>query len=371
MPFPIENSPDILSGEDLFEALRKTRLPVFSYGTGNGADKLFAAAAEKGIPIAGIFVSDDFARGQTFHGLPVSSYSEFAAKHPAGSAVVLTAFGSALPDVIERVKKIAERYPLFVPDFPVCGDGLFDTAFVKAHESEFAAAQELFFDEASRSLFNAVVRAKRTGDFAALLAAVREETPLDILEKNGFAPHVMGDFGAYDGDSAREALARFPLRKITAVEPDPRNFRKLQAMEKEFPELDLTLCNAALSDREGEAPFDASGNRNAGLYTGKGTAKTRTVTAEMLFCGCDADYLKYDVEGAEKEGLLGAKKLISRARPAVTVALYHRREDLFALPLLLAKDTPRYRFFLTRKRSFPMWDVDLVAIPVEKCKKVR
>ncbi len=363
-----EDLPDFYTGSDLFDALRKIDLPILCYGTGNGADKLFAELAARRIPVADVFVSDDFARGQLYRGYKVRAYSDVAAAYPPASAVVLIAFGSARPEVVDALTGIAERYPLFVPDFPVCEKGLFDTPFVRAHEKELLAARELFYDEGSRKLFNRIVRAKRTGDFSLLLAATRRETPLDLMEKNGFSPRKMGDFGAYDGDSAREVLSRFPLSELLAVEPDPRNFRKLLAMSGQFPALSIEFCNAAVSDDVGEAPFDASGNRNAGLFTGKTTAKTRTVTVDMLYRGRDADYLKFDVEGAERAALIGARELIKRARPAITLALYHRLEDLFSLPLLLSKYAPRYRFFLTRKRSFPLWDIDLAAIPEEKCK---
>ena len=49
-----------------------------------------------------------------------------------------------------------------------------------------------------------------------------------------------------------------------------------------------------------------------------------------------------DVEGAEREALWGACQTIARYNPRLMVALYHRNEDLFELPLLVHKLNSKY-----------------------------
>ena len=74
------------------------------------------------------------------------------------------------------------------------------------------------------------------------------------------------------------------------------------------------------------------------------------------------DYLKYDVEGSEKEAIAGSEKLIKKSYPTLAVSLYHRSEDLFMLPLLIKERFPEYdRFFLRRNKGFPAWDLSLYA----------
>jgi len=78
------------------------------------------------------------------------------------------------------------------------------------------------------------------------------------------------------------------------------------------------------------------------------------------------DYIKYDVEGSEKEALLGSVKTIQSCRPKLLVSLYHRSEDLFALPLFLKEISPDYNFYLRKLPYVPAWDLNLYAIPKEK-----
>ena len=53
---------------DLWEYLAATDKTVVMYGMGNGADKILAVCAEKGIVVSDFFASDGFVRGHFFHG---------------------------------------------------------------------------------------------------------------------------------------------------------------------------------------------------------------------------------------------------------------------------------------------------------------
>ena len=74
------------------------------------------------------------------------------------------------------------------------------------------------------------------------------------------------------------------------------------------------------------------------------------------------DYIKYDVEGAEKEALMGSCRIISEYRPALLVSAYHRSEDIFELPLLISSLEPSYKLYLRRQRYVPAWDLNILAV---------
>ena len=70
--------PSVFSGfdaPDLWERLENESRDILLYGMGNGADKILAVLSRRGIPVAGIFASDGFVRGHSFHGMPVRSFS--------------------------------------------------------------------------------------------------------------------------------------------------------------------------------------------------------------------------------------------------------------------------------------------------------
>ena len=81
-----------------------------------------------------------------------------------------------------------------------------------------------------------------------------------------------------------------------------------------------------------------------------------------MLCGAGVDYIKYDVEGSEKEALVGSSNTIKAHSPKLLVSLYHRSEDMFALPLLVKKLNPDYSLYLRRFAYIPAWDLNLYAI---------
>ena len=48
---------------------------------------------------------------------------------------------------------------------------------------------------------------------------------------------------------------------------------------------------------------------------------------------CSSDLL--DVEGAEEHALNGARQTIKAHRPQLAVCIYHKKKDIYALPLFL------------------------------------
>ncbi len=349
---------------ELWATLQQEKRDIWLYGMGNGADKILAVLKKRGIAVKGVFASDGFVRGHAFRGMPVRSFSDVCSLYPENGCVVLLAFGTARPEVLSLIEQVSHRYPLYVPEVPVCGEELFDKAFFAAHEKELRAARDCFFNDASRRIFDLVIAYKLTGRYDYLCAAVTEpNADRSILSLHSVRS--MADLGAYNGDTVREMLNIAPLSYALAVEPDPRNFKKLSAFAETVSGCTVSPYHAAVSDVESFAAFDASGNRNAGLCTGRegaaGTVKTTTVDA--LLVGRTVDYLKYDVEGAEAAALRGSEKSILLSRPRLKIACYHRSEDLFTLPLLLRRLAPDHRLFLTRRASVPAWDLDLLAVP--------
>ncbi len=353
----------LLFSRDLWQCLQGEKRDILLYGMGNGADKLLAVCEQKNIPVKGIFASDGFVRGHSFHGMRVMPYSEVESIYPQNGCVILLAFGSSRPEVMTLFDRVAARYPLFVPDLPVCGENLFDAAFFAQNCEKFEKARALFCDEASRTLFDLVLQCKYEAVHALFDRATSERGAWDILPAARIT--AMADLGAYNGDTAREAMQKCPhLDFVLAVEPDRRNFRKLSDWAANGTGNCVVECHqVAISDTRGEAAFDSSGNRNAGLCTGRADATVQTDTLDGLLKGRRVDYVKFDVEGAEHAALCGARETIRTHRPALRVACYHRSEDLFDLPLLLSEICENYALHLVRTRGYPAWDLDIVAIP--------
>ncbi|MBQ7171875.1 MAG: FkbM family methyltransferase [Clostridia bacterium] len=345
--------------------LRGSGIPVYLYGMGNGAEKAFAYLRRCGLSPSGVFASDGYVRGQTFAGFPVLSLSDVAKKEPEGFAAIVSFGCSGAEARLLFARVEAAGGIVFVPDLPLFGEEWTDEAFLAEHEDEISRARSLFRDPLSLTLFDALLRCKRTETPADLFrAAAPQERLYALIEPDSVRKAVDG--GAYRGDTAKEMIARFPsLRELYCFEPDPASFSRLQSLSSE--RVRLCFYPVGLSSRDDELPFSGGGNRGAHFGEGgKTLAKTCALDSLPEAAGCD--YIKLDVEGCERDALLGARELIRRDRPALAVSVYHRAKDFFSLPLLIAELCPAYRFYLSRADVCPAWDVILTAVPNEKWK---
>lgn len=104
--------------------------------------------------------------------------------------------------------------------------------------------------------------------------------------------------------------------------------------------------------------FAASTGRSGKLTDGKPkkTVEVRVCAMDDLLCGERADVIKLDVEGAEREALIGCERTIKQYRPRLMVSAYHRNEDIFALPLQIKAMNPDYQVYLRHHRYIPAWE---------------
>lgn len=125
------------------------------------------------------------------------------------------------------------------------------------------------------------------------------------------------------------------------------------------------LAEKALWSTEMDLCIDERGNCASSVREDNGTSgspMTAAVALDDYLAGKQVTYIKMDVEGAEAEVLKGARNTITCCRPRLAVSIYHRTEDIFALPELILTYYPGYRFYM-RHYSFSDYDTVLYAVP--------
>lgn len=352
---------------DMWDALASENRPIVVYGMGNGADKLIRRFEKYNIEIADFFASDGFVRGHSFHGKRVKSFSEI--KEEYEDFIIVLSFASNRKEVIDMLADINRSYDMLVPDMPVAGeDEYFDREFFNSHYEEIKSAYDAFCDRTSKCAYSAIINYRLSGKMEYLLEAFseREEIYSLLSEKE---IKVAVDAGAYNGDTAREMIKYLAgIEKIYAIEPDPKNFKKLQKYAEETEQTEVVAINAAVWSEDGTAEFKSGGNRNSSISS---TASFKSRDDMISVVSVDSvakegvDYIKYDVEGAEKEAIEGSRVTILDQKPALLVSLYHRSKDIFYLVNLLKSEFPFYRFYLRRLLCVPAWEIDLIMIPTE------
>ena len=338
-----EHIMDFLSLEQsVWTRLKEETRPIVLYGMGDGADKILAQFDRLGIRASGVFASDEFARGNLFHGFSVRKLSDTVAE--LGEDIVIDA-----------------KYDVAAPEVPVVPGALFDEAFVREHSADMQRAYELLADERSREVFLDTVRFKLSGRLKYLR---NSESGKDEVFENILKPtenEHFSDLGAYNGDTIRELLhytdGRFA--SVTALEPDRRSFRKLNEWASANIEGDVTLVQAGAWDRDEIRCFSDQAGRQSHVAN-KGR-ETQMRALDSVLGGRPCTYLKMDVEGAEREAISGAEQTIRTFAPKLNIAAYHRSEDFFELPLVIHSLCKDYALYLRHHPYVPAWDTNLYA----------
>ena len=106
--------------------------------------------------------------------------------------------------------------------------------------------------------------------------------------------------------------------------------------------------------------FSGKAGRQSAISSGG--KEIESVTVDSLFDSKEVTYIKMDVEGAESAALKGAENTLKCQKPKLNIALYHRSEDIFALPLQIAAINPDYEFHIRRHPYIPCWDMNLYCV---------
>ena len=337
-----------------WEKIKESGKPVVIYGMGNGADKVIDEFNRLEIPVMGVTASDDFVRGQQFRGFTVRKLSDFE-----GDFIVAVAFASCIPDVMNHIFSLCGKYRVIVPCVPVFGDEIFNRDFVEKHEKELNDAYNLFEDE-SKKIFAGCIDFIFGGELETLKSITTEKSEVfeNILKFGDNESYL--DLGAYRGDTVEEFLhyCGGNYSDITALEPDRRTFRKLETYLENVEK--STAIQKAVYKENKTLIFSSKAGRQSAI-AGKGE-EVEAVSVDSLCSDKTVTYIKMDVEGAEKEAIEGAESTLKNQKPKLNIALYHRSEDIFSIPLQIAQINPCYKFFIRRHPYIPCWDMNLYCI---------
>ncbi len=177
------------------------------------------------------------------------------------------------------------------------------------------------------------------------------------------------DGGAYDGDTLLRFVDDFceSVSQGIGIEPDSANYELLRNSVAASPDRvksKISVVNAALGAGPGEKRF-AGGKLQDSGFAEDGNLTVRTISVDDLLGDRRSEkvYVKFDIEGAEHDAIIGSRTLISSCMPVLAISLYHRPKDLWELPELVHGFASDYRFFL---RSHGEDGADLTAYACHK-----
>ena len=173
------------------------------------------------------------------------------------------------------------------------------------------------------------------------------------------------DCGAFIGDTSIYFVER-GAKKIYAFEIDHDNIKCLKTNIENFNlEQKIEVVEKAVGNSTGFIHYTpVQGNIAAGRISNdlEGVYDVMVTTVDQ-FCedkGVIPNFIKFDIEGAELNALLGAENIIRTHYPKLAICIYHELSHRWEIPILLHAMAPDYKFYL--KKSQPHCETVLFAI---------
>ena len=244
-----------------------------------------------------------------------------------------------MPDILKEVAKT--NYLWLVQDRSKMLD-----------ESKLSKIKTLFFDQKSKNILEQIINLRKTLDVKYYVdPSDTEYFPQDIPLLDNFSAINFIDCGAFTGDTVAELMKQKKnVNYCISFEPDINNFERLnnqlEILNKIHPQTNFIVYPAGVYSSNTILHFSNAGVDSSASVVETSSTSISVVSLDNVILNSNPNYIKMDIEGAEKEAILGAQKTIQKYKPDLAICLYHKPEDLWEIPLLLNLIEPTYDMYL-------------------------
>ena len=345
---------------------------ILIYGAGNMGKDVLQAMNSRGIKVAG-FLDRNAALQKRCSGIQVHppDWDGLSISQRQRTCVVIALHNGdvEIPPIMDHLRDRGYGTIVSPIDFhhhfsTKMGDRFWLTSrsSYRMWEDHICQGYETWEDNRSRQLYLSFLRFRLTGDYADLpvIDADNEYFPTSIPSWK--TPLRFVDGGAFDGDTLRSAAdSQYPIEAAIAFEPDPVSCAKLREYVSSLGNKEICVRPCGIYSSTTHLNFAAIGLPSS-KSDENGNTSVQMVALDDAIPSFKPNLVKLDIEGAEYEGLLGAKQIIQKNLPGLAICLYHRPQDMWQIPLLIKSWDLGYRLFM-RVHKNNGFDLVMYGIP--------
>ncbi len=173
------------------------------------------------------------------------------------------------------------------------------------------------------------------------------EQYLDTDVGKDWYKEVFVDMGCWDGATSIRFAKHVGknLKKVIAFEPDITRI-DICGQNMAGEGLNFELVNKGAWSKEEVVMFTIEDDNKEMLRQSAEGKLSIYMTSLDILTDERVTFIKMDIEGAEIEAIKGCKQHIQRDKPILAICVYHKPEDIIAIPQLLIEYNNQYRFKL-------------------------
>jgi len=176
--------------------------------------------------------------------------------------------------------------------------------------------------------------------------------PEDITFDKGYLSFV--DCGGFIGDTVSELMKKTTPQTVVSFEPSIENFVRLSDVCHSFENYPtrFILYNNAVSEDVYQTKFMTG--TGSGTISDNGEMTINVVSLDRVLPKHNPTFIKMDIEGAELNALIGAKKILINAKPDMAICVYHNIDHIWEIPCFINSIDENYDFYLRNYNSYTM-----------------
>ena len=242
----------------------------------------------------------------------------------------------------------------------------FDSSEIIENLDRISDVYTLLTDEESKLAFLNVLMYRLTLQTDYVLRAYSSVPQYFISEFRGLdSDEVYVDCGAYIGDSLDD-YCRYNQapKKAYLFEPDPANAEKLHLAVLRYPNTEAVILKKGVYKTTGILHLvdGAKVCSRLSQEEQKGCVPIDVVSIDDSIME-HISFLKMDIEGSEKDAILGAAEHIRDTYPRLAICIYHMTSDLWEIPLMIKQMFPNYKHFEIHHHSTGFAETVLYVYP--------
>lgn len=349
---------------------------LIMWGCGDGGLHFIDFANTAHIPIAGVCDSNKI--GEIFAGHTVQSPMAIVEKYPDAYFLISTMRFSFYMEIADALTKmgIQKDHILSYSSFLSI---LLPPISIEQFEHDYLAGYQWAYDFFQEEMSKQIILDRISVNLYRKPLVVSSTSPqyfeqgIITLEEN----EVFVDGGGYTGDTIREFRQQMQqvnakYKRIHTFEPDQNNVEMIKQELKNCS--DISIVPKGLWNCTTNLEF-LSTNISTGSHFLEALKTFHKIESNTLIPVTSLDqyfekfpeddwptFIKMDIEGSEKEALIGSEKIIRCKQPKLAICVYHKPADIYELPRLISQYEPKYQMFL-RHYEMGYYETVLYAVP--------
>ena len=351
----IEKSKSNVSFNELIEKLRDKA--VIIYGAGYAGKFVYRILKDYSVHIQA-FLDANAKEADELYGIPVykPDCDRITARDKTNTVVIVCVLCETEEHFKQNLKSYGYQnvisYQEKALSFRCIGDNqpqILDYSFYASKKEDILKCTELWNDEISLRTYKNNLKAYILRSFNEF--EKRVEHPQYFLPEirfpKGYSRFI--DCGAYDGDTTRDLVRlKGKVEAVVFFEPGLNIFQKLSDYIDDNCDSiadEIILYPCGVSAKTEILKFNSEAGASSTI-SDNGNTYIQCISIDEALKNFAPTFIKMDIEGAEYDALIGAKKTICKYKPDLAISVYHYADHIWDIPLLINSWNLGYKFYL-------------------------